>query len=84
MKKTIFVLDWGLALVLIGVPCAFAVMPPSTFDETTSTSSLQRVQGAIKTLDQDQRRMADIVRDLKRDEEALNRILARDHERSLK
>ena len=84
MKKTVFVLVWALASVLIGTPCAFAVMPPSNFEETTSTSSLQRVQGAIETLEQDQRRMEDILRDIKRDEDMLNQILAGELQRSVK
>lgn len=62
--------------MMTGAPCAVAVMPPSTFEETKSTSSLERVQEAIKTLERDERQMAEILRAIKDDEEKLNRALA--------
>lgn len=84
MKKTVFVLLGCLVSVMTGASGAFAVMPPSDFEEMKSTASLERIQEAIESLERDERQMAEILRAIKKDEEALNRELAGDNERSLK
>lgn len=76
MEKTVVFLLGCLASVMTGAPRAFAVLPPSNFEETKSTASLERVQGAIETLERDERQLAEILRAIKKDEEALKRALA--------
>lgn len=90
MKRSILK-SWYLALVIFAVPDrALAVWPPSTSlvveSEVSSTGAQgqtmtpalhQNVQAATTKLEQDEKRLAAVIQDLKDDQAALKRLSER-------
>jgi hypothetical protein len=87
MKRSIFK-SWYLATVIFAVPArALAVWPPSTSFEAEAAAPAEHVQGGslppalhqhvqalASKLEQDERRLEEVIQDLKDDRTALSRL----------